>query len=369
MDKFRLMVKGNEMRILIDIGHPAHVHYFRNFIKIMKDKKHTLLVVARDKEVSQDLLKKYNIAYVTRGKGGTGFLSKIIYLLKINFILLFKALSFKPDIFLSFSSPYAAQVSWVLRKPHIGFTDTEHAKLGNFAFMPFTSTIITPKAFLNDLGNKHIKFNGFMEQCYLSPKYFIASEDVSSLLNIEKNEKYILLRFVSWGAVHDAGHSGLSDNVKLEIIQKLSKNYRIFISAETQLPQKFMKYKLNIPSNRMHDVLANATLFIGEGATMASECAVLGTAAIYVNSLNAGTLIAQEKSGSIFGFRNSTGVMEKAIEILETENLKEEFKKHQKVLLKDSIDITGFIVWFIENYPQSVQQLKENSNYQDKFKY
>jgi predicted glycosyltransferase len=26
------------MRILIDINHPAHVHYFRNFIKIMVKK-------------------------------------------------------------------------------------------------------------------------------------------------------------------------------------------------------------------------------------------------------------------------------------------------------------------------------------------
>jgi len=24
------------MKILIDIGHPAHVHYFRNFIKMME---------------------------------------------------------------------------------------------------------------------------------------------------------------------------------------------------------------------------------------------------------------------------------------------------------------------------------------------
>jgi len=356
------------MKILIDIGHPAHVHYFRNFIKIMQEKKHTLLVVARDKEVSQDLLKRYNIAYVTRGKGGIGFLGKIIYLVKTNFILLFKALSFKPDIFLSFSSPYAAQVSWVLRKPHIGFTDTEHAKLGNFAFMPFTSHIITPKAFLSELGDKHIKFNGFMEQCYLDSKYFTANDDVSSLLKIEKNDKYILLRFVSWGAVHDTGHSGLSDSAKLEIIETLSKNYKIFISAEAELPLKFMKYKLNISSDKMHDVLKNATLFIGEGATMASECAVLGTPAIYVNSLSAGTLIAQEKSGSIFGFRNSDGVLEKALEILDMKNLKEKFQENKNILLKESIDVTAFIVWFIEDYPNSAKIIKENPNYLDRFK-
>tara|TARA_B100000315_G_C14584869_1_gene592441 strand:+ start:2797 stop:2976 length:180 start_codon:yes stop_codon:yes gene_type:complete len=55
----------------------------------------------------------------------------------------------------------------------------------------------------------------------------------------------------------------------------------------------------------MHDVLYYATLYIGEGATMASECAMLVTHAIYVNSLTAGTLEKQEEYGLIYGFRNS----------------------------------------------------------------
>ena len=368
MDKFRLMAKGDKMRILLDIGHPAHVHYFRNFIKIMQDKKHNILVVARDKEVSQELLKKYKIDYITRGKGKVGLVGKILYLLKTNLIMLLKAISFKPDIFLSFGSPYPAQVSWVLRKPHIAFADTEHATLTNYAFMPFSTNIITPHVFQDDLGEKHIRFNGFMEQCYLDKKYFTPSDDVSNLLDIEKGEEYIILRFVSWGAVHDIGHSGLNDESKVELIEKLSQYHKVFISSEGELPKKFIPYKLNISPDKMHDVLANATLFLGEGATMASECAMLGTPAIYVNSLNAGTLEAEEKSGSIFGFRNSIGVMEKAIELLETDNLKEKFQENRKTLLKDTIDVTGFMVWLVENYPQSIKSLKENPNYQDRFK-
>ncbi len=355
------------MKILIDIGHPAHVHYFRNFIKIIEKREHNVLVVARDKEVSQILLKKYNISFVTRGKGGSGLLGKIVYLFKANFLLFSKALVFKPDIFLSFASPYAAQVSWLLRKPHIAFTDTEHAKLGNYAFMPFTSSIITPNTFQRDLGKKHIKFNGFMEQCYLDEKYFTPSS-VSDLLKLKEDEKYLILRFVSWGASHDIGHSGLNDESKIKIIDRFSKGYRVFISSEAELPEFFLKYKLNISPEKMHDVLANAELFIGEGATMASECAILGTPAIYVNSLNAGTLIAQEKSGSIFGFRNSDGVLEKAIELLETVNLKEKFQENQKILLKNSIDVTKFMVQFIENYPKSVDIIKKDPNHQLKFK-
>ena len=356
------------MKILLDIGHPAHVHYFRNFIKIMQNKKHKILVIARDKEVSQELLKAYNIEYITRGKGGVGLVGKILYLLKTNISMLKQALLFKPDIFLSFGSPYPAQVSWLLRKPHVTFADTEHATLTNYAFMPFSKTIITPNVFQDDLGKKHIKFNGFMELCYLDERYFIPSQDVYGLLGIEKDENYIIVRFVSWGAVHDIGHSGLSDKSKIEIIDKLSKYHRVFISSEGELPKRFAPYRLNISPDKMHDVLANATLFLGEGATMASECAMLGTPAIYVNSLNAGTLMAEESSGSIFGFRDSKGVLDKAVELLETPNLKEIFQENRKKLLKDTIDVTGFMVWLVENYPKSVKILKENSDYQERFK-
>ena len=68
------------MKILIDIGHPAHVHYFRNFIKIMKSRGHKLLVVARDREVVYDLLNYYSIEFISRGKGNDTRFGKIIYM-------------------------------------------------------------------------------------------------------------------------------------------------------------------------------------------------------------------------------------------------------------------------------------------------
>ena len=46
------------MNIFIDIGHPAHVHYFKNLIKIM-EKEHEAIftVTSRDKEMAHYLLK------------------------------------------------------------------------------------------------------------------------------------------------------------------------------------------------------------------------------------------------------------------------------------------------------------------------
>ena len=70
------------MKILIDIGHPAHVHYFRNFINLISKKGHEVIVCARDKDVTISLLDYYNISFTNRGKGGKNFLGKSLYLFR-----------------------------------------------------------------------------------------------------------------------------------------------------------------------------------------------------------------------------------------------------------------------------------------------
>ena len=37
-------------------------------------------------------------------------------------------------------------------------------------------------------------------------------------------------------------------------------------------------------------------------------------------------------------------------------------------MLKEKIDVTDFMIWFIENYPKSVQTMKVNPDYQYKFR-
>ena len=202
-----------------------------------------------------------------------------------------------------------------------------------------------------------------MEQCYLDNKYF-KPKNINNILN-NNSKKYVILRFVSWNAAHDIGHSGLDNNTKKELIEVIEElGYNVYISSETNVPTEFKKYVLKISPENMHDILANASLFVGEGATMASECAILGTPAIYVNSLDAGTLQEQEKYGCIFGFRNSEGVIEKVKELLNNSNLYDDFKTRNKKLLENTIDVTSYMVWLIENYPKSIDILKKNYNYQ-----
>jgi len=122
----------------------------------------------------------------------------------------------------------------------------------------------------------------------------------------------------------------------------------------------------------MHDALAFSTLLYGESATMASECAVLGTPAIYLDDFGRGyTDEEEQKYGLVFNFTEAQEdqrlSIEKGIELLKTPGLKYDWQKRRQKLLEDKIDVTDFMVWFVENYPDSVRIMQANPDFHSNF--
>lgn len=355
--------------MFIDIGHPAHVHYYKNFISIMKKKGNEFFVTTRDKDMTLELLNYYNIPHIVTGKNKKSLPGKVISLLRNDWKVFNAARNFKPDIFLSSFLPFPAHIGYLLNIPVVGFTDTEHATLNHLLTKKFTDTILTPSCYTGSFSSKHIRFNGYMELCYLHPNYFKPDTEIYGSLGVKKHNKCIIIRFVSWQASHDIGQDGLGIEVKRKIVKELSLFAKVLISSEKELPKDLKPFQLNISPNKIHDVLAFASLYIGEGATMASECAMLGTPAIYVNNLDVGYCTEEEKKyGLAYNYRNSNGVISKAKELFNYPNLKEEFQRRRNKMLSDKIDVTAFMVWFIENYPKSVEVMKKDPDYQYNFK-
>lgn len=336
------------MKILIDIGHPAHVHYFKNFVWDMQSKGHKFLITARDKEVSHQLLDAYKITYTSRGKGSNSAIGKILYMFRADLKLLRLSLKFKPDVYLSFVSPYAAQVAWVLRKPHIAIDDTEHAKIARKFYLPFSKYVITPSCFQLDFGLKQIRVNSYTELLSLhsSRRKITEPKNFKTIIN---GDKYVILRFISWTANHDIGQSGIHIETKRKIIEIIEKKgYQPLISSESTLPSEFSKYKININPEEMHYFLDKATCIISEGATMASEAVMLNTPAIYVNSLNAGTLTEQAEKYGLISLRNDEDLLKIVEETLNDEAL-QKIKEKMKRIELNKVDFTQFLIDFIEN--------------------
>ena len=52
------------MKILIDIGHPAHIHLFKNFAWQMQNMDHNIMFTVREKEVTVQLLEGYKFDFI-----------------------------------------------------------------------------------------------------------------------------------------------------------------------------------------------------------------------------------------------------------------------------------------------------------------
>jgi uncharacterized protein len=356
------------MKIIIDIGHPAHVHYFRNFIKIMEERGHAFLIIAKNRNVTFNLLKHYNIPFLSRKDYPKSLIGKLIRIPFTDLFILLHAIKFKADILLGFSGTHIAHAGFFLNRPRIVIDDTEHAKFAHHSYKSFASDILTPECFNKEFGKKQIRFNGYMELCYLHSKYFIVDKTIRQEIGISENEKFVILRFVSWKASHDFGQRGVTQAFKEKLVKELSTKCKVLISSESNLPSSLEKYSFNLPPEKMHHALAECDLFIGEGATMASECACLGTPAIYINPLEVGYCTEEEnKYNLIYGFRNSNGVIEKSIELLETSDISLKWKIRCEKMISEKIDVTAFFVWFIENYPSSKKIMHQDQYYVNKF--
>jgi uncharacterized protein len=360
------------VNILIDIGHPAHVHLFRPFAHCMINKGHQVLFTVREKECEIRLLDKEGFSYINLGRHYQSGIGKVFGLIRFTIQLIFASIKFKPDIYLSHGSMYTAFASVLLRKPNIALEDTgnpEQVKL----YLPFTPAVITSTCFRLDYGDKQVRYNGYHELAYLHPKHFKADISVLEELGVKPDDKYFILRFVSWDASHDTGHKGVTDANKSGLINELSKYGKVFISSQKPLSTDLEPYCIPVQPHRMHDAIAFAWFLYGESATMASEAAMLGVPAIYLDDTGRFyTTELEEKFGLVFNFSESEDdqgkSILKAIELAKADNIRQEWANRQKKMLSEKIDVTTFLCWFIEEWPESFRRVKENPDYPDNFK-
>lgn len=338
------------LKILIGVSHPKHVYIFKNVIACLINKGHEIRVVAVEKEMTTYLLRKFNIPYDVVGTNQSSLVKKAINLPKWEYNTLKIALDFKPDIYVGRALPHLAHVSALLRKPFIVFEDTEIAKLVHKITLPFANVVVTPYCYKDDLGDKQIRFNSFFELGYLHPKYFKSENSVLDELGLNKDEKFIILRIVSWGASHDMGHKGLDDNMISEFVTKLEMYGRVFISSEKKINEIFDNYKIDIEPDKLHSLLNCASLCISEGGTIAAEAAVLGTPSIYISPFGSviGNFVELERAGVLHTFDNPKLALEDALDILGNENAKQTWVNKRRNMLKEKLDVNRFMVDVIE---------------------
>jgi len=333
------------MKILIDINHPAHVHFFKNLYWKLNANNHSIVVVASKKDVAFSLLKEYNIPFINIGSYGKGLLSKFIKLFLLDVKMFFILLKHRPDYVLGISTIRGSHAAKFFKKTKAYvFTDTEHAKEQILLYKNIADKIFTPTCFHENLGKHQVKYTGYQELAYLHPNYFTPNKKVLEKYGVSESAAFFILRFVSWDATHDVGQLGLSDDTKLKLIDMLTKHGKVFITAEENLPKKFEKYKIKVSPGKIHHLMYYSKMYIGEGGTMASEAALLGVPSLYTSTLAMGYINELEQKYKLLKrCTNQNGVLDTVKDWLNTKTLEEKWKIKQKKMLRDKIDVTAFM--------------------------
>ena len=396
------------MNILIVSAHPAQVHGFRNLREQLIRDGHTVFWATTKKDIAIDLLEQYGIDYFLIEKAPKSFFGRVRSMLRNLWRLIPYLRRNKIDMVVDRYEPFVTVAAWLTRTPHICEADTEHAAIKCAPFIKMCNAALYPECFYEKIGNDMIYFPGNIEIYYLHPNRFTPSP-VWDLLGIEPDTRFAIVRFVKWDAWHDTHLvGGFTLDQKRELIARLSKHLRVFISSESELPSDLEPYRIHIPIQRMHDVQAAAALFVGESATMASESVVLGTPSIYIDEVGRGYTDEEARQGLLWMFRpvanrnsliiedQKNAAQQKSVSLSKKENGKVEpwwisggveeciakaeeiadakfdaasYAKRHQAWMATKIDCTAFLTWFIENYPSSVSETrKADAGFWERFK-
>jgi len=335
------------MRILFDLQHPAHLHFFRNTIDRLEKEGHEILITGRDKDILVDLAMLYGYDIEIFGVARKGILNlgrELVYRQwKLNKIIN----KFKPDVMMAVAGSYISLLGKIKKIPTYVFYDTEHATVSNLLSYPFATCIFVPQCYRKKIKWNHVRYNGYHELAYLHPNYFTPDISVLDDVGLKPGELFTFIRLVGWGAGHDVGRSGLTTPNKIRAVNQFKQFGRVFISCEGDLPSELEDFRLTLQYDRVHHLMAYASMIFGESATMVSEGAVLGVPGVYIDPVGRGyTDEQQNKYRIVFNYthKNQEEAIQKGISILSKyPGEKETWRAAGRQIVADKIDVTRFI--------------------------
>ena len=361
------------MNILIDIGHPGHVHLLYGVAKELKRKGHTLHYSVRDIPVAKRLMEHYGMTpWVDLGGKKDSLTGKAKTVISQDFQLLRYVRHNHIDLGLS-SGLVLSHVSRLTSMKAFMFDDDDDAaeplivKYGH----PLTNVVFTPDC-IHRKTKKAVYYAGTHELAYLHPNRFNLDPTVLQRAGLQEEERFFIMRFVALKGHHDVGQQGLALEQKKALVELLKPHGRVIITSERAIEPEFEPYRLPVPPEDIHSLMAYSSLFLGDSQTMTSEAAVLGVPALKCNTF-AGRLsvpnMLEQKYGLCYAYQPSQfEEMYHHIEQLlarDPEKLKNEWQEKRMRMLKEMIDPTEFFVNYIESIESKSQRVEKTKSISD----
>ncbi len=363
------------MNVLVDIGHPAHVHLLKGTIKNLQQDGHRVIITVKSMPIVKRLLTNEGLDYVDLGSKGASMMSKMWRQLVFDWKIW--RLCIKDDIdFAVGSSASITRVSKLCKAFSINMDDDDddvQQLLVHFSH-PFSDVRLTPSAIMGHRKSKKAVFyDGTHELAYLHPNRFSPDPSVLAKAGLKEGERFFIMRFVAFKAYHDSGQGGLSIEQKRKLIDLLKPYGRVIITSEKEIEPEFEEYRLPVPPEDILSLMAYASMFMGDSQTMTSEAAILGVPSLKCNTF-AGKLSVpnelEQRYGLCYAYfpKDFDRFYDHVKRLLADPCTKDKWKEKRERFLSDKIDVTAFFTWFIENYPESRKIMKEDPDYQYRFK-
>ncbi len=344
------------MKVLFYLGHPAHFHLFIHCIgHFGKD----AIVVIKSKDILEDLLKEHGIGYhlveddsLNREKPGK--IKLLLRMMKRSFRIYQIIRKYKPR-FAAGSPAELAFTGKISGVPVYMFFEDDFEKVAPYGTLtgPFAAKLVCPDVCSTGKWSyKKTGYPSYHELAYLHPDHF--NPDSKKVISLMKDgKKYFIIRFVQLGAFHDAGKTGITDKLANDIVEVLLPHGNVFITSERKLPPELEPYRISIPASDIHDALYFADMFIGDSQTMTAEAAVLGTPALRFNDFvgELSYLEDLEKTyGLTYGFKtsNSTALLTKIKELVQTPDLKQQWYLRREKMLEEKTNLAKWMIDFME---------------------
>jgi predicted glycosyltransferase len=348
------------MNILVDIGHAAHFHLFKNAIAHWKARGDRVVISIRQRDIIAALVEAAGWDYHVTSVAGVGRFGLFRELIEHDWKVLKLVRRYKIDVMLG-TSVSIAHVSRITKARSIVFNedDADYVRLFALLAYPFADRIVVPDVLRDKRNRRYVDHRSYHELAYLHPSHFAPDPGILQSLGVRAGEPFFILRLVALKAHHDAGHAGLSDAAKRRLVGELSRHGRVFVSVEGKLPDYLTPYQLPIPPHQIHHAMALATLLVSDSQTMTMEAAVLGTPSIRCNTFVKRCSVIEELEHRYQLTRGFLPSDEQAMfaciqQWISTPDLKAEWERRRRRMLSEKTNLAAWMIDYVDQFEKKL---------------
>lgn len=341
------------MGVLVDISHPAHVHFFRPVAQALLADGVDVRIVARDKDVTVRLLEASGLPFevLPMGRPGAGRRSAAAELFQRAWALRRRIHRFGTKVVLT-RNPSGVLAALGTSATSIFDTDDGRSVgVHYWTARPFADIITSSVHDPEDHGRGHLRYRALKAHMFLHPDQFSPDPDVRRRY-LGDDEEFCVVRFSAHDASHDRRISGITPEGRETILERLNSFGPVLVSVEREGLRLVRPSgeSVQVAPEDFHQLLATASLFVGDSQSVAAEAAILGVPALRLSGFTgrAFYLGLLESQGLMRNFRpgEEAGLVAELDRVISNANeLKHAARRQAELLNVASEDLVG---WFAQ---------------------